>query len=94
MENNAHTWLWIGIVNRIALQLHEFLWLGLLLPVTAHSERVLTDLGQISRDDWTQTFTRGQDRLFQTTRTVRLRWINTNREKAEMYIRRLLKPKA
>lgn len=40
----AATWLRLGVIHRVAVQLHELLRLGLLLSVTAHGERVLTDL--------------------------------------------------
>lgn len=39
------TWLGVGVIHRVAIQLQKFLRLRLLLPVTAHGEGVLTHLG-------------------------------------------------
>lgn len=38
------TWLGIGVIHRVAVQLQKFLRLRFLLPVTAHGEGVLTHL--------------------------------------------------
>lgn len=40
------TWLGVGVVHSVAIQLEQLHRLGLLLSVAAHGKRVLTDLHQ------------------------------------------------
>lgn len=40
------TWLRVREIDGISVQLHQLVRLGLLLPVAAHSKRVLTHLQQ------------------------------------------------
>lgn len=65
----AITWLGVGVVYSVAIQLEKLNRLSFLLSVAAHGEGVLTDLHQSQRELFSHQLTQKEIHLLQTLST-------------------------
>lgn len=55
---SPRTWLWVGVVHSVSVELQQLLRFSFFLPVAAHSKRVLTNLEKITKLRWHRVITR------------------------------------
>lgn len=57
------TWLRVGVVHSVSVELQQLLRFGFFLPVAAHSKRILTNLKEITKLRWHWVTTARQSEL-------------------------------